>query len=263
MASRVRFIRRALPLLILVWVVAGCGTTEVAGGVDPAADAAADDLEHDHSDASRVREWDTNTVPNLDISVTVDEAGGHVLVVEAPGFTFTGADVFDPVPGEGHAHLYVAGELMTMIYASEFRLPQLVPGTYQLMVTLSTNDHLEYTVGGELLSTMTTLVIEDAKEDQTPDSTATTGSERIEITVEVHDGTVSTRSDQIAVDLGLTVVLTVTSDIADEVHIHGYDRRIELNPGELVSIEFVADIPGVFEVELEGSHLHVIQLQVS
>jgi hypothetical protein len=248
--------------MILLWVVAGCGTTEVAGGVDPAADAAADGHDHEHSDVSRVREWDTSTVPDLDISVNVDEAGGHVLVVEAPGFTFTGADVFDPVPGEGHAHLYVAGELMTMIYAPEFRLPRLDPGTYQLMVTLSTNDHLEYTVGGELLSTMTTLVIENAREDQTPESTATTGSERIEITVEVHEGTVGTRSDQIAVDLGLTVVLNVTSDIADEVHIHGYDHRMELNPGEPVSIEFVADIPGIFEVELEKSHLHVIHLQV-
>ncbi len=257
-----RFIRRALPLMILVWVAVGCGTTEVAGEVDLAADGATDGHEHDHSDESRVREWDTETVPNLGIRVTVDEEGRHVLVVEAPGFTFTGADVFDPVPGEGHAHLYVDGELMTMIYAPEFRLPQFDPGTYQLMVTLSTNDHLEYTVGGEPLSTMTTLMIEEAKKDQTPDSTATIGSERIEVTVEVHDGTVATRSEQIAVDLGLTVVLTVTSDIADEVHIHGYDHRMELNPGEPVSIEFVADIPGIFEIELEESHLHVVQLQV-
>ena len=170
-------------------------------------------------------------------------------------FTFTGADVFDPVPGEGHAHLYVDGKMMTMIYGPEFNLPALEPGTHQVMVTLSTNDHLEYVVDGELLSAMTTVVIEAG-------SQVVQQSEQVEVVIEIVDGTVSTAGDQIDVDLGSSVVLTVTSEIVEELHVHGYDLRLDLSPDEPATIEFVADIPGVFEVELEGSHQPVLQLRV-
>jgi len=158
-------VRRVLPVVVVTTLLVGCGTSEVTDEKASSNTEAGDGHDHDHPDESRVREWDADAVPSLSISVTADGDDGYVLVVDAPGFTITGADVLDPVPGEGHAHLYVDGDLMTMIYGPEFRIPNLDPGTYQLMVTLSTNDHLEYTVGGEVLSTMATLVVEEIGED--------------------------------------------------------------------------------------------------
>jgi len=45
------------------------------------------------------------------------------------------------------------------------------------------------------------------------------------------------------------VHISVTSDHADEVHVHGYDIEKEVTAGGTVTIDFTADIPGQFEVE--------------
>ena len=64
------------------------------------------------------------------------------------------------------------------------------------------------------------------------------------------------------VSLNERVRLRVTSDVAEEVHVHGYERRAPVTPGAVAEIEFVADIPGVFEVELEKAHRRLVVLEV-
>ena len=63
--------------------------------------------------------------------------------------------------------------------------------------------------------------------------------------------------------IGDNLLLRVQSDSADEIHIHGYDIVADVVPGEETVIAFVAVIPGVFEVELEGLHLEVLELVVN
>jgi hypothetical protein len=65
------------------------------------------------------------------------------------------------------------------------------------------------------------------------------------------------------VPLGSTVDLVVASDVADEVHLHGYDRSSFVTAGATTTLRFVADIPGVFEVELEQRGVQLAKLQVS
>ena len=65
------------------------------------------------------------------------------------------------------------------------------------------------------------------------------------------------------VRLGATITLTVTSDVSDEVHVHGYDKMVDVTAGSSVSVTFTADIPGQFEVELENAHLKIVELKVS
>jgi hypothetical protein len=65
-----------------------------------------------------------------------------------------------------------------------------------------------------------------------------------------------------SVDRGRSVVITVTSDVADEVHVHGYDLSAEVAPGAPATIRFVADAPGRFEIELENSAVQVAELEV-
>ncbi|WP_214405206.1 hypothetical protein [Pseudonocardia lacus] len=65
-----------------------------------------------------------------------------------------------------------------------------------------------------------------------------------------------------AVPVGSTVELVVTSDVADEVHLHGYDRSGFVTAGASTSIRLVADLPGVFEAELEQRAVPLAELQV-
>ena len=56
-------------------------------------------------------------------------------------------------------------------------------------------------------------------------------------------------SRKVEVATGDRVHLSVTSDHADEVHVHGYDIEKEVSAGGTVTMDFTADIPGQFEVE--------------
>ncbi len=76
-------------------------------------------------------------------------------------------------------------------------------------------------------------------------------------------GQVADAVGRVAVPLGSTITLEVTSDTTDEVHLHGYDVSVPVAPGAPASLTFTADIPGVFEVELEEAGVPLTQLEVS
>ena len=61
---------------------------------------------------------------------------------------------------------------------------------------------------------------------------------------------------------GQPVVIKVTSDVADEIHLHGYDKKADAAPGTVATITFIADKPGIFEVELEKKGLRLFELEV-
>ena len=65
-----------------------------------------------------------------------------------------------------------------------------------------------------------------------------------------------------SVDKGDRVVFAVTSDVADEVHLHGYDISRDVQAGGTVRIAFRATLPGRFEVELEGRGIQIGDLTV-
>lgn len=67
---------------------------------------------------------------------------------------------------------------------------------------------------------------------------------------------------RVRVERGELVRIRVTSDVADELHVHTYDLKADLAPGTASTLEFAATIQGVFEVELEKDHLLLFQLQV-
>ncbi len=56
--------------------------------------------------------------------------------------------------------------------------------------------------------------------------------------------------------------LIVCSDVSDQVHVHGYDRGVEVPANGTATVEFVADRAGVFEVELERRGVQLAQLEV-
>lgn len=64
------------------------------------------------------------------------------------------------------------------------------------------------------------------------------------------------------VDKGEKVALVVRSDVADEVHLHGYDVSADVAAGTPARLVVVASIPGRFEVELEERGLPIADLEV-
>jgi len=61
---------------------------------------------------------------------------------------------------------------------------------------------------------------------------------------------------------GDTVDLTVKSDTADEIHIHGYDLHKDVEKGGSVHFSFPATIDGEFEIELEEAKQQLASLRV-
>lgn len=82
------------------------------------------------------------------------------------------------------------------------------------------------------------------------------------IEISIVDGRVEPALDRVAVDQGETVRIVVSSDVPDEVHLHGYDLEAAVSPDEDAVIEFVADQTGLFELETHEQGLILLQLQV-
>jgi hypothetical protein len=76
-------------------------------------------------------------------------------------------------------------------------------------------------------------------------------------------GQVTGTSGREEVRLGEQVVLRFTSDVAEEVHVHGYDLEVALPAGGSAEIPVSATLPGVFEVELHESGKVLYQLRVA
>jgi hypothetical protein len=69
--------------------------------------------------------------------------------------------------------------------------------------------------------------------------------------------------EELEFDKGDQVRFVVRSDVADEVHVHGYDKTEDVPAGGSVRFSFPADIEGVFEIELEGRGEPIAELRVN
>ena len=67
---------------------------------------------------------------------------------------------------------------------------------------------------------------------------------------------------EVTVKKGDTVRLAVSSDRADEGHLHGYDISRPVGPGKTARYTFKAKIEGIFELELEQAGVQIASLKV-
>lgn len=65
---------------------------------------------------------------------------------------------------------------------------------------------------------------------------------------------------RVTVSRGRRVVLTVTSDVSDHVHLHGYDLMQDVGPGIPARIDFRATRPGTVEAELEDQGVQIARI---
>jgi hypothetical protein len=78
-----------------------------------------------------------------------------------------------------------------------------------------------------------------------------------QVRIVVRDGKPVGGVRRVTVGRDRRVVLTVMSDVADHVHLHGYNVMRDVAPGMPARLEFRATIVGTVEVELEDRRLQL------
>ncbi len=95
------------------------------------------------------------------------------------------------------------------------------------------------------------------------ETTTTTPAPDVVIEGDSESEIVVTGPDLFVFSIGEQLSITVLSSVQDEIHVHGYDLFYEMVPGEITTISFLGDVPGIFEVELESSHTQLFSIEVS
>jgi len=109
-------------------------------------------------------------------------------------------------------------------------------------------------------STDTTTTTETTTDTET--TTTTEAETRTVVKITVVDGQPQGGIVRQTVNKDDQVVLVVTSDVADEIHLHGYDVSRDVTAGGTVRLPFKATIPGRFEAELESRSVQVADITV-
>ena len=89
------------------------------------------------------------------------------------------------------------------------------------------------------------------------------GQQATTVTFAITDGHKTGGPDTIDAKSGETLTLEVTSNVADELHVHGYDKELELAPNATTRLTFTTDIPGTFEIELHSTDSVIASLRVT
>jgi hypothetical protein len=108
----------------------------------------------------------------------------------------------------------------------------------------------------------TTIGTTTASSSTTTAATTTAANTPVTIRVLVKGGKPVGGIQRATVKKGQTVAIVVHSDVADEVHVHGYDLHKDVAAGGTVRVTFPATIVGEFEAELESRKLQIVGFTV-
>ena len=115
-------------------------------------------------------------------------------------------------------------------------------------------DEMTHEHGSHDHGATTTAIVADGEDRAAPNRS---------FSVEISGGTVAGGISRLEASMGDLILITVTSDISDEVHLHVYDLTVLVGPGEPAVLNIEATIPGVFEAELHDAGFRVFELEVS
>ena len=114
----------------------------------------------------------------------------------------------------------------------------------------------------EAATPTTTATATTSTTETAPPTVEPTPADPVELVVIIRDGEPVDGIVRAEAQKGEPVVVIVRSDVADEVHVHGYDLMADVAPGKPARIEFAADLTGRFEIELEDRGKQIAQLTV-
>lgn len=249
-----------------------------------------DEHDHDHDDTQMLG-VNADGAPTVSFTAEQNSDGMVVLSIETSNFSFANTAEEAETIYAGHAHVTVDGELASMLFSDSYVL-ELPPGDSLVAAVLQSVDHIPYALGGDPIAYSAVIHVPENGDDVftvTPvdgdlevadgdagdhdhdhdhsdaevveDGDLATADEVVEI--HVHEGEVTTDVGRVEVDTGTVLGISVHADVADEVHVHGYDLLAPVEPDRPGVIVFDASIPGVWEIELENAGLLLFELEVS
>ncbi|MGW4705198.1 hypothetical protein [Streptomyces sp. NPDC004285] len=221
----------------------------------------------------RLRELPAADAPTVRAEARPDSEGGWNVHLTVERFRFTPESTGGAaIPGRGHARLLVDGRETARLYGPWGYVP---PGAHTLTVRLHADDHTVWAVAGAPVQAAVRLdgTPADASPSagsSAPPSPRPTGPRSTDrpadpgrtVTLTITGTTVQPPPSRIELKKGERLTLRVTSDRADTLHVHGYDRELRLSPGTSASLTLTADRTGLFEVETHESGLVLTQLVV-
>ncbi|MEU9800057.1 hypothetical protein [Streptomyces sp. NPDC051000] len=240
----------------------------------------------------RLRQVPARGAPEVRLTTRPDSEDGWNLQLVVKNFRFTPDSAGGAaLPGAGHAHLELDGRKLARVYGPWYHLPaaQVPQGTHTLTVRLYADDHTAWAVGGKAVEATAELTggppgqgshshaaptptappqasqaprtPHSSESAQDPEATRTAEVDRT-VAVAVRDGKVVPAPGRVEVGRGERVALRVTSDRADTLHVHGYDKELALSAGQEATLILTVDRSGLFEVETHESDLVLTQLLV-
>jgi hypothetical protein len=133
----------------------------------------------------------------------------------------------------------------------------------------SNTTRIALAVGGIAALVVLFVVLNGGSDDNKSTNTSTAGKPSTKTQTEAPPPVVTVRGGKPAGGIkklsftkGDQVRFRVDSDVADEIHVHGYDFHKDVPAGGSVSFSFPAKIEGVFVVELESRGEQIAQLTV-
>nr|WP_199828011.1 hypothetical protein [Streptomyces sp. XY332] len=270
-----------LVLLLVGGAATGCGgrpTTHHKPGTghEQATGSVGTLLEAQDPTGHRLREVPAEGAPQVQLAARPDSEDGWNLQLTVKNFRFTPDSTGGAaLPGAGHAHLELDGRKLARLYGPWFHLPaaQVPEGAHTLTVRLYADDHTAWTVAGkpvEGTAQLTAAAPGQAGHGHTPPPAQPSPSlppspqaqaDRT-VTLTVRDGKVTPAPGRTELRRGERIALRVTSDRADTLHVHGYDKELALPAGQEATLVLTADRSGLFEVETHESRLVLTQLLV-
>ena len=108
------------------------------------------------------------------------------------------------------------------------------------------------------------VVLSDDDSDSGGSTTTPTAQDGAKLpTIVVRGGQPVGGVQELSFEKGERIRFTVQSDVADEVHLHGYDIGKNVDAGGDVEFDVPASIEGVFEVELEERVVPLAEVTVN
>lgn len=223
----------------------------------------------------KLREVPAEGAPEVRLVVRPDSEDGWNLQLAVKNFRFTPDSTGGAaLTGAGHAHLELDGRKLARLYGPWFHLSaaQVPEGEHTLTVRLYADDHTAWAVSGKPVEATAALTAAapgasgghghgSAPPSAQPDPPASEQADRT-VTITVRDGKVTPAPARTELRRGERVALRVTSDRADTLHVHGYDKEVALPAGQEATLTLTADRTGLFEVETHESRLVLTQLLV-
>ncbi len=276
-----------LVLAVAVLALVGCGgraTTHHKPGTshEEATGSSGTLLPAEGVGGHRLRELPAADAPTVRAEARPDGEGGWNIHLTVERFRFTPESTGGAaLPGRGHARLLVDGRETARMYGPWGYVPA---GGRTLTVRLHADDHTVWAAAGAPVQTTVRLDATPASSPPTssapasstpapsssapsaPVSPRPTGSRSPgpgrTVTLAITGTTVSPPPSRIELKKGDHLTLRVTSDRADTLHVHGYDRELPLSPGTPATLTLTTDRTGLFEVETHESGLVLTQLVV-